>query len=329
MKIKVIWIIAIILVSLNISAQSIWCKTDSFFISKKSFDSKRFYSGVGIGTVIYGSGTYFLYNSWYKGNGIGKFHLFDDRGEWLHMDKVGHIYTAYNQSNIMYNAAKWTGLEERKSIMFGIVTGLVLQSTIEVMDGFSPKWGFSISDMGANILGASMFYAEQRYWGEQKIVFKVSSYNRHYSESPINSVAGKGVTSLDIRANELFGSGFTQRYLKDYNAQTYWLSFNINSLLGTEKLPAWLNLAIGYSGENMFGGYENMWKGDFATSYILGKDKYRYAQFLIAPDIDMSRIKVNSYFWNSVLKGFNIFKIPTPAIEINTKGEFIFHLLFL
>jgi len=315
--------------SFSLAAQDFWCKTDSFFMSKNEFDSKRFYSGIGIGAVIYGSGTYFLYDSWYKGNGVGQFHFFDDRNEWLRMDKIGHVYTAYNQSNIMYNAAKWTGLCDNKSIFFGVTMGMLLQSTVEVLDGFSPKWGFSVSDMGANVLGASMFFAEQKYWGEQKIIFKVSSSKRNYSDVLIRSDNGIGFTSLSNRANDLFGSSFAQRYLKDYNTQTYWLSMNINSLFGAEKVPSWLNIAVGYSGENMFGGYDNKWKDLNGFNYSLGKENNRYAQFLLAPDIDFSRIKVNSYFWNTFFKGLNIFKLPTPALEINTRGEVILHLLYL
>ena len=95
-------------------------------------------------------------------------------------------------------------------------------------------------------------------------------------------------------------------------------------------MPSWLNIALGYSGENMFGGFQNKWDYDESgDSFVLGAESKRYAQFIIAPDIDFSRIKVNSYFWKTFLKGINIFKIPTPALEINTKGEVIFHLLFL
>lgn len=323
-------IFSIIVFSSSMSfSQSIFKDFDNFFAPKDSFNSVRFYSGIGIGSVFYGTGTYFLYNAWYKNNGTSKFHLFNDWGEWKNMDKVGHIYTGYNQSSIAFDAAKWTGLNEDKSLLFGVTMGMLLQSTIEVMDGFSPKWGFSLTDMASNVFGVSAFYFEQKYWGEQKITFKVSSRKISYPLTPIYSSDGVGETNLENRANDLFGTTFPQRYLKDYNAQTYWVSFNIKSLINNTRVPEWLNIAVGYSGENLFGGFSNTWEDPDGAIYSFDGEYPRHSQFLIAPDIDLRRIKVRSHFLKALLKGLNIFKIPTPAIEINTKGEFVFHLLYL
>ena len=324
---KIVFLI-IILSNSTLQSQSAFCKIDSFFIPQKEFSSTRFYSALGIGGVIYGSGTYFLYDSWYKDNGVGRFHRFDDRGEWLHMDKVGHVYTAFNQSSIMYSGARWTGLNENKSLIFGVTMGLLLQTTVEILDGFSDKWGFSWSDMTANVGGASLFYLQRKAWGEERISFKVSSYKRQYSKALIYNSIGKGTATLDDRANELFGSAFAQRYLKDYNAQTYWLSFNLKSFFRDSNVPAWLNIAVGYSGENMYGGFSNDWVPKSGERFYLPSKYDRYAQFLIAPDIDLTKIKTNSHFLKTLLKGLNIFKMPTPALEINTKGELVFHLLY-
>ena len=42
--------------------------------------------------------------------------------------------------------------------------------------------------------------------------------------------------------------------LKDYNAQTYWFSANLKSFFPEIKFTAWLNVAVGYGAEGMFGG---------------------------------------------------------------------------
>ncbi len=314
--------------SLIINAQSDIISLDTFFEPKTEFNSTRFYSALGIGGIIYGAGTYFLYESWYKNNGIGSFHFFDDRGEWLHMDKIGHAYTAFNQSSIMYHGAKWTGLYEDKSLAFGVTMGLVLQTTVEVLDGFSDKWGFSWSDMVANVGGASLFYVQRKLWGEDRITFKVSSWKRRYSTEWIVGTNGDDGTTLENRANDLFGSSFAQRYLKDYNAQTYWMSFNLKSFFEDSSIPNWLNLAIGYSGENMFGGFSNNWEISDVSRIILPNSYNRYGQFFISPDIDLTKLKVKSHFIKTLFRGLNIFKLPMPAIEINTRGEFVFHLLY-
>ena len=54
------------------------------------------------------------------------------------------------------------------------------------------------------------------------------------------------------------GSNFPSRLIKDYNGQTYWLSFNIKSFLSAKNdFPAWLNMSVGYGAEGMMGASRN------------------------------------------------------------------------
>ena len=92
--------------------------------------------------------------------------------EWKQVDKVGHIYTAYLQGVLCYKGAQWVGLSEGQSIATGIICGSLFQTTIEVMDGFSTQWGFSIGDFAANALGVGAFALQQKYWGEQRILMQ-------------------------------------------------------------------------------------------------------------------------------------------------------------
>jgi hypothetical protein len=89
--------------------------------------------------------------------------------------------------------------------------------------------------------------------------------------------------------------------------------------------PAWLNIAIGYGAQNLYGGYENEWEVD-GVSYRLDEQYDRYQQFYLGFDLDMTRIKTDNYLLKGLLRMFNIFKLPSPAIEINTRGELAFHL---
>ena len=79
---------------------------------------------------------------------------------------------------------------------------------------------------------------------------------------------------------EQLGENHLQRALKDYNGQTYWLSFNMKSLLNIEqeKFPNWLNLAVGYSGDNMTNPYHEE-----------GDDE-RKRQYLLSLDVDLTKI---------------------------------------
>ena len=144
---------------------------------------------------------------------------------------MGHFYTAYFQGVLCYKGARWTGLNKNKSILTGVILGTMFQSTLEVMDGFSDKWGFSVPDVTYNTLGVGAFVAQQWYWDEQRIQLKVSSYHRNYNSDPVFSITGETHSTLETRANTLFGNSFVERFLKDYNAQTLWASVNIHSFL--------------------------------------------------------------------------------------------------
>ena len=275
--------------------------------------------------AAYVSGSAWLYTSWYQDYPMSGFRFFDDSREWMGMDKAGHVFSAYMQGAICYRGAKWTGLSERKSILVGAISGGLFQTTIEVMDGFSEQWGFSVADLGANLLGTGLWTAQQLHWGEQRIQVKFSGGFEDHSSLPI----GPGSTlTYDQRADELYGASSVERYLKDYNSQTYWLSVNVASWLSDDtRWPEWLNLALGYGADNMYGGFNNLWTDDDGVSYDISESHPRTAQFYLSPDIDLSKLPIRKHWLKGILHITNVFKVPAPAIEVNTRGEIVFHLL--
>ena len=108
--------------------------------------------------------------------------------------------------------------------------------------------------------------------------------------------------------------------LKDYNAQTYWLSFNLKSFLEDSNLPAWLNVSLGYGGDGMLGGFENSWE-DEAGNKVTRFDIPRKRQFYLAPDIDFTKIKTRSRFLKTTFAVLNSFKCPAPALMLDSKGQ--------
>ena len=248
--------------------------------------------------LVASAGLYFL---WYKRFPHSRFHFFNDNHEWLQVDKVGHATTAYNIGVIQHDLMRWCGVNPNASIVIGSASALGYMSIIEVMDGFSKHWGFSKGDMLANIVGTALFATQQRFWHEQRIAMKFSA---HYTIFPQYYPA------------EL-GDNHASRLLKDYNGQTYWLSFNIKSFLSSaSSFPAWANIALGYGAEGMIGGNSN-------PSQINGKpipDFKRIRQFYLAPDADLFRIKSSAPF-NTAAYLLKVSKIPSPALELNSEGK--------
>jgi len=285
-----------------------------------SLNKVRFWALTGTGLVLYTGTVISLNELWYEEYPRTSFHLFNDSKEWQQMDKAGHMFTTYFESDWIYHVARWTGSNRKTSIWAGALISTGLQTTLEVLDGFSSEWGFSMYDMAFNIAGASMWAGQQAAWDEQRIRLKVSSSFVEYPEDIVYGTPS-GTTTIRERTNDLFGENILETFVKDYNAQTIWASVNIHSFLKKEsKFPKWLNVAVGYSGENMFGGTDNEWEED-GNTYKTNDEVYpRFRQFVLSPDIDLTKINIKSKPLRALLGMANIFKFPAPALVINGKG---------
>ncbi len=295
-----------------------------------SLNNIRFWGSAATGAAIYTGVMIGLNEVWYSEFERSKFHFFNDLGEWENMDKLGHTFTAYMEANWVYKGARWTGLENRKSIWLGISLGTLFQASVETLDAYSAKWGFSVPDIAFNTLGVSVFGAQQLIWNEQRILLKVSSFHKPYPDFLVTAVDGSSTTLLSSRAKNLYGGSYAASFLKDYNAMTLWASVNVRSFVKNKesKIPKWLNIAVGYGAENMFGGFQNEWTED-EVNYVLNNEDFpRYRQVYLSLDIDLSRIKTKSHFLKTLFSLVNVIKIPAPALEINTLGKVQFHPIF-
>ena len=63
--------------------------------------------------------------------------------EWKQVDKVGHFYSAYIESRASMELWRWTGIDRKKRIWIGGMSGAFYQTVIEILDGFSAGWGWS------------------------------------------------------------------------------------------------------------------------------------------------------------------------------------------
>jgi uncharacterized protein YfiM (DUF2279 family) len=247
-----------------------------------------------------------LYSAWYSEYPQTKFHSFNDWPEWKQVDKAGHFYSAYIESTASMEMWRWTGIDRKKRIWIGGMSGTAYQTVIEVLDGFSEGWGWSWGDFGANIFGSGALVAQELAWDEQRIRFKFSFHNNNYKDAELNN-----------RADKLFGSSWSQRLIKDYNGQTYWASVNLRSFFPKSSLPPWLSVSLGYGAEGMFGGRKNIAVDQSGNIIFNRTDIKRYRQWYLAPDVDLSKIKTNSKFLRVLLTFMNAFKFPSPALEFS------------
>lgn len=279
------------------------------------FNRKRIHWVTAANIAGYGGALVALNALWYANYPRSGFHFFNDDAEWQQMDKAGHIYSAYSESRASMELWRWAGLSEKKSIWIGGLSGVAYQSVIEVLDGFSSEYGFSPGDFAANIIGSSLFISQELAWNDQRIKMKFSFHRKNY-----------GTPQLDMRADKLFGKTEIERFIKDYNGQSYWLSANIHSFLPGSTLPRWLNISVGYGAEGMFGGMKNVGYDNQGNIIFDRRDIKRYRQWYLSPDIDFTKISTNKKGLKVLFFVLSALKFPAPTLEYSNgsfKGHWI------
>jgi len=281
----------------TLKAGEIETKTDTTKIGKRLICKSVAFTGV------YTAGSfYILSNTWYKDKEKVPFHFYNDNAGYLQVDKFGHMFGGYVYSYIGYFGLLKLGFTRKEALIFGSTLGFVLQLPIEIMDGIHEGYGFSWGDIAANTLGSALVFGQELLFNEQLVKFKFSYWESVYSKN----------------SNGYFGRTTMDRLLNDYNGHTYWFSVPLNKFSGKKRLPEWLNIAVGYGANGMYGEFENI------SSYngVAIPETERYRQCLLSLDIDWKKIKTNSGFLNVLFKGMTFVKLPFPALEYNSKGEF-------
>ncbi|MEQ8519962.1 MAG: DUF2279 domain-containing protein [Cytophagales bacterium] len=254
------------------------------------FNSRKFNTYL-IGTAAVYTGTLIgLQALWYSDSEQRSFHFFNDNGQWKQVDKIGHAYSSYQLGRISYDLLKNAGVPRKKAIFWGGLTGFLMLTPIEILDGFAEDYGASYGDLIANATGSGILMTQLYFWDEIRIKPKFSFHRTSYSkDNP-----------------QLLGSNFYEEIFKDYNGQSYWLSVDINAFIKSEnKFVKWVNIALGYGAEDMLLARDG-------PNRILGYHPYR--QFYFGLDPDLSHLKGQNKWLNTVIYILDGIKLPGPTL---------------
>lgn len=278
------------------SQNSFWEKSDTLNIKRRN--------AVAITESVLATGTLFALNElWYKDYPRSNFQLKNDNNDWKQMDKVGHLMTAYYFGKVGMETLDWAGVSKKNQLIYGATLGFTFLTAVEVLDGFSQQWGFSVGDALANATGTCLLIGQELLWEEQRISVKYSFHQTQFAKQRPGTL----------------GENFLQQTLKDYNGQTYWLSANIWSFNKKSNFPKWLNIAFGYGADGMLFG------NNFPENNLLQNP---YRQFYLSFDADLTKIETKSKLLKTVFSVVNFIKIPAPTLEFNTKNGIKLHYLY-
>lgn len=233
--------------------------------------------------------TFYVEYKWWWENNYHKFR-FENDGAFdnysLGVDKVGHFYTSYLYSNLLYETMKWSHFSEKSARTWSTVLPFAWALSIEIGDGFS-KYAFSADDLLANSLGIAYAYAQKRFPNLKSVGFKFSYYPSSYYQN--NGFSGWSLT-------------------RDYNGHIYWVTADVHQLLPPSMKswwPAFLNLGLGYGVDN-FTETDNKLPG-----YPLKRE------FFIGLDYNLSSLSVKSQSLKSLLRVIDLYHFPAPGVKKN------------
>lgn len=260
--------------------------------SEDSVNRKKMGALIITTASVYSATMIGLNEVWYSSFDRQSFAFFNDSKEWLQVDKAGHLYSAFQLSDLSARALQATGVSKRKSYKIGAISSFIMMSSIEVFDGFSAGYGASVSDLAANAIGSSLSLGQELLWDEIRIQPKFSFHE----------------TYLANQRPSILGSNLGQQLIKDYNGQTYWLSVDMDKFT---SFPKWLNWAVGYGGHDMVYAAKNANSNNGYSSY---------RQFYLSLDFDLTAIKTKSKGLRTFLYFVNMIKLPAPTLEFSNRG---------
>jgi|GEM_PF-251621 len=229
------------------------------------------------------------------------FHTFND---WynadLNVDKLGHIWGAQMYTNVLYHMFRWTNMSEKSSMYWSSGLSFLFQLEMEITDGLYEAWGFSWWDMATNTVGAVLPNLQRTYPSLQVVQLKMS-----------------------YRPSDAVRKGWIKHdYLRDYDGFTYWLAFDVHSMLPQSMKPwwpDWLNIAVGYGANRTMLG-----KGVYNSKDGVGQGEQ---EWYVALDYDIRKLPGDTAFLRFLKENLNYFHWPSPAIRF-TPSTIYYGLFF-
>lgn len=244
--------------------------------------------------IAYGAAYWLVFDKgWWDEQG-NHFHFENDFDYALNLDKFGHFAAGVALGEGFYEGYRWAGATEFQSYLFAGLSAMMTHIAIDVKDGYSPKWGFSVFDVLSGTLGGFLPMAE-RYVPLFKYVDLKWSYW--------------------INTKVYYRQSDTGVFTDDYVNQTFWASFKPYRLLpaGARKFyPSWLAIAAGLSID----------EGVFIKDY----EGTPHREVYIALDYDLEAFRPQSRMARTLIKSLNYFKLPAPAVQVYP--EFHWFLLY-
>lgn len=234
-------------------------------------------------------GSYYLVlkEGWWDSSG-NDFHFENDFEYAKNIDKAGHFFSGVLLAEGFYDGFRWSGVSEFNSYLLAGSMASLTHVGIDVKDGFSPGWGYSVFDVLSGSLGGFYPMAKRYVPAFQYIDYKFSYW--------VNSTA-----YWDQPGDH------TGVFTDDYCNQTHWLSFKVNKLLPRAVEPYWPDVLAFAAGVSV---QDTLFKGGAGV-------KAAKREVFVGLDWDLEGlVKPKTPFAKRVVRYLNYIKLPAPTLQV-------------
>lgn len=135
--------------------------------TSKPLRTRLLISSLALGVVLYGA------TNWWE-DSSGEFRVRNEG--WFEADspnggadKLGHGYSAYVSTRLLTKGFQWAGHSQAQAAQLSAITSAGLLFGVEVLDGFTERYGFSTVDMVMNLAGVGLGLVLEAYprWDER------------------------------------------------------------------------------------------------------------------------------------------------------------------
>jgi uncharacterized protein YfiM (DUF2279 family) len=252
----------------------------------------------GTGAVAANAGLYLvLKDAWWSGVPAERFRYnYDWNDEWRAQDKFGHAWGGYHLTRLGTSVANAACISRKSAAVAAWVYSNALQYQIEVFDATQQEYGFSPPDILFNLMGSSWALGQEFVPALRHVT---PTFQYWPSQAMMRVIEGK--------ANNPF-----LHPTIDYGGQTYWLSFDVDSLAPKSVAKWWPGILRVSAGMGI-----TDWIDPAGAVFRIRAQQ----RVLLSLDLDLSKLPGSHPAWMAVKRQLKYVHIFGPTIQLTPRVD--------
>ncbi len=239
----------------------------------------------------------YLKQQWWNGERSDRFWVHYDWGEdWHDQDKFGHLLGGYQLTRVGTEVLQSACISRKTAAVWAYVYSNAFQFQIEMLDATQKEYGFSPADMLFNVTGSTLRLS-QEFFPVMRHIKPTFSY---WPSGAMWKVIRKEAVNPYLHATI------------DYSGQTYWFSFDVDSLLPKQAADVW----PGFLRVSLGAGITDWVDPNTATSRYFARRRW-----LLSLDLDVGKLPGDHPVWKAIKENLSYVHIMGPAIQLWPKPD--------